>query len=110
MGDQRPMSKWLGQSRPTLYSLVEVPVGMICPCTKPIELQGHSHQPWTASQETLTLFDVNREPALLLQVVPSLAIHDCMNHMDSTCATVGFGGCLGMSGFLLAVGAKVMRS
>lgn len=43
------------------------------------------------------------------EVVPSLAIHDCMKHMDSTCATVGFGGCLGMSGFLLAVGAKGKR-
>lgn len=38
-----------------------------------------------------------------------MAIHDCMKHMDSTCATVGFGGCLGMSGFLLAVGAKGKR-
>lgn len=42
------------------------------------------------------------------QVVPSLAIHDCMRHIESDSSTVGFGGCMGMSGFLLAVGKKVI--
>lgn len=41
------------------------------------------------------------------QVVPSLAIHDTMRHIKSDVGTVGFGGCMGMSGFLLAVGKKV---
>ncbi|GMH33991.1 hypothetical protein BSKO_01825 [Bryopsis sp. KO-2023] len=43
------------------------------------------------------------------EVVPSLAIHDCMRHIESSCSTVGFGGCMGMSGFLLAVGKKGKR-
>lgn len=42
-----------------------------------------------------------------VQVVPSLAIHDTMRHIKSDVGTVGFGGCMGMSGFLLAVGKKV---
>lgn len=41
------------------------------------------------------------------QVVPCLAIHDTMKHIKSDVGTVGFGGCMGMSGFLLAVGKKV---
>lgn len=40
-------------------------------------------------------------------MVPSLAIHDTMRHIKSDVGTVGFGGCMGMSGFLLAVGKKV---
>jgi len=43
------------------------------------------------------------------EVVPSLALHDTMRHIGSDVATVGFGGCMGMSGFLLAVGAKGKR-
>ena len=46
-------------------------------------------------------------PSAALQVVPCLAIHDTMRHVKSDVATVGFGGCMGMSGFLLAVGKKV---
>ncbi len=42
-----------------------------------------------------------------MQVVPCLAIHDTMKHIKSDVGTVGFGGCMGMSGFLLAVGKKV---
>ena len=42
-------------------------------------------------------------------VVPCLAIHDTMRHIKSDVGTVGFGGVMGMSGFLLAVGAKVGR-
>ena len=42
-----------------------------------------------------------------VQVVPCLALHDTMRHIGSSVATVGFGGCMGMSGFMLAVGAKV---
>ncbi len=42
-----------------------------------------------------------------LQVVPALAIHDTMKHIGSDVATVGFGACLGMTGFLMAVGKKV---
>ena len=41
------------------------------------------------------------------EVVPCLAIHDTMRHIKSDVGTVGFGGCMGMSGFLLAVGKKV---
>jgi ATP-dependent Clp protease protease subunit len=43
------------------------------------------------------------------EVVPSLAIHDTMKHIKSDVGTVGFGGCMGMSGFLLAVGKKGKR-
>lgn len=44
------------------------------------------------------------------EVVPCLAIHDTMRHIKSKVATVGFGGCMGMSGFLLAVGARGKRT
>ena len=49
------------------------------------------------------------EPKYLIsmQVVPCLALHDTMRHIKSDVVTVGFGGCMGMSGFLLAVGKKV---
>eukprot|EP00193_Tetraselmis_chui_P002850 CAMPEP_0177769586 /NCGR_PEP_ID=MMETSP0491_2-20121128/10410_1 /TAXON_ID=63592 /ORGANISM="Tetraselmis chuii, Strain PLY429" /LENGTH=270 /DNA_ID=CAMNT_0019286623 /DNA_START=128 /DNA_END=940 /DNA_ORIENTATION=+ len=43
------------------------------------------------------------------EVVPSLALHDTMRHIGSDVATVGFGGAMGMSGFLLAVGNKGKR-
>lgn len=43
----------------------------------------------------------------LAQVVPALAIHDTMKHIGSDVATVGFGACLGMTGFLMAVGKRV---
>lgn len=39
-------------------------------------------------------------------VVPCLALHDTMKHIGSDVATVGFGGVMGMSGFLLACGAS----
>ncbi|DBA75091.1 hypothetical protein WJX77_004427 [Trebouxia sp. C0004] len=42
-------------------------------------------------------------------VVPCLALHDTMRHIKSDVVTVGFGGCMGMSGFLLAVGKKGKR-
>lgn len=42
-----------------------------------------------------------------MQLVPSLALHDTMKHVQSQVATVGFGACMGMPGFLLATGAKV---
>ena len=41
------------------------------------------------------------------QVVPCLALFDTMKYINSDVGTVGFGGCMGMSGFLLAVGKKV---
>ena len=44
------------------------------------------------------------------EVVPCLAIHDTMRHIKSDVGTVGFGGCMGMSGFLLAVGKKVRQA
>ena len=44
-----------------------------------------------------------------LQVVPCLALHDTMRYIKSDVATVGFGACMGMSGFLLATGAKGKR-
>lgn len=36
-----------------------------------------------------------------------MAIFDTMKYINSDVGTVGFGGCMGMSGFLLAVGKKV---
>eukprot|EP00891_Asterochloris_glomerata_P001671 jgi/Astpho2/1671/Aster-04104 len=42
-------------------------------------------------------------------VVPCLALHDTMRHVKSDVASVGFGGCMGMAGFLLAVGKKGKR-
>lgn len=42
-------------------------------------------------------------------VVPCLALHDTMKHIGSDVATVGFGGVMGMSGFLLACGKKGKR-
>jgi ATP-dependent Clp protease, protease subunit len=39
-------------------------------------------------------------------VVPCLALHDTMKHIQSDVATVGFGGVMGMAGFLLACGAS----
>jgi ATP-dependent Clp protease protease subunit len=44
------------------------------------------------------------------EVVPCLAIHDTMRHVGSKVGTVGFGGCMGMSGFLLAMGAPGKRN
>lgn len=44
------------------------------------------------------------------QVVPCLAIHDTMRHIRSPVGTVGFGGCSGMAGFLLAVGERGRRN
>ena len=38
-------------------------------------------------------------------VVPCLALHDTMKHIGSDVGTVGFGGVMGMAGFLLACGA-----
>ena len=49
----------------------------------------------------------SRLTGYVLQVVPCLALHDTMRHIKSDVVTVGFGGCMGMSGFLLAVGKKV---
>ena len=40
-------------------------------------------------------------------MVPCLALFDTMKYINSDVGTVGFGGCMGMSGFLLAVGKKV---
>ena len=42
-----------------------------------------------------------------MQVVPCLAMFDTMKHIGSDVATVGFGACMGMSGFLMSVGKKV---
>lgn len=42
-----------------------------------------------------------------MQLTPSLAIYDTMKYVKSQFATVGFGACMGMPGFLLAVGEKV---
>lgn len=35
-----------------------------------------------------------------------MALFDTMKYIGSDVGTVGFGGCMGMSGFLLAVGNK----
>lgn len=42
-----------------------------------------------------------------MQVVPCLAMYDTMKYIKSDVGTVAFGGAMGMSGFLLAVGTKV---
>jgi len=42
-------------------------------------------------------------------VVPILALHDTVRHVDCPVGTVGFGGCMGMMGFLLAMGDKGRR-
>ena len=42
-------------------------------------------------------------------LVPTLAIHDTIQHMKSDVGTVGFGGCQAMAGFLLASGQKGKR-
>ena len=34
-------------------------------------------------------------------------MYDTMKYVGSDVSTVGFGGCMGMSGFLLAMGVKV---
>lgn len=57
----------------------------------------HAHQ---GALRQLSAFGV-------VQVVPCLAIFDTMKYIGSDVGTVGFGGCMGMSGFLLAVGKKV---
>lgn len=43
------------------------------------------------------------------EVVPCLAMFDTMKHIGSDVATVGFGACMGMSGFLMSVGKKGKR-
>jgi len=43
------------------------------------------------------------------EVVPILAMHDTMRHIKSDVSTVGFGGCMGMMGFVLAMGAQGKR-
>lgn len=44
------------------------------------------------------------------EVMPCLALADTMRHIKSDVGTVGFGGAMGMPGFLLAVGKKVRRA
>lgn len=41
-----------------------------------------------------------------MQVVPCLAMYDTMKYIQSDVGTVAFGGAMGMSGFLLAMGTK----
>merc|ERR1712100_138791 len=43
------------------------------------------------------------------EVVSSLAMTDTMRYIKSDVASVGFGGCIGMAGFLLAMGQKSKR-
>ena len=43
-------------------------------------------------------------------MVPSLALHDTMRYLKSDVGTIGFGACMGMSGFLLATGTKGKRA
>jgi hypothetical protein len=45
-------------------------------------------------------------PGADAQVVPCLALFDTMKYIGSDVGTVGFGACMGMSGFMLAMGAK----
>ncbi len=43
------------------------------------------------------------------QVVPTLALYDTMQYMRSKTATVCYGQCLGMGGFLLTAGGEKVR-
>jgi ATP-dependent Clp protease protease subunit len=43
------------------------------------------------------------------QVVPTLALYDTMQYMRSKTATVCYGMCLGMGGFLLTAGGEKVR-
>lgn len=61
-------------------------------------------------KDTTRLYYRKLTGSLLLQVVPCLALFDTMKYIGSDVGTVGFGGCMGMSGFLLAVGNKVHAS
>lgn len=63
-------------------------------------------QAWSSSLHTKEHLD-NAVHMGFMQVVPCLAIFDTMKYIGSDVGTVGFGGCMGMSGFLLAVGKKV---
>ena len=40
-------------------------------------------------------------------MVPCLALFDTMKYIGSDVGTVGFGACMGMSGFMLAMGKRV---
>lgn len=68
---------------------------------------GRRHQLATSCSPGSQLLLTLRPLPVWIQVVPCLAIHDTMRHVKSDVGTVGFGGCMGMSGFLLAVGKKV---
>jgi len=46
----------------------------------------------------------------LVQVVPTLALYDTMQYMRSKTATVCYGLCLGMGGFLLTAGGEKVTS
>lgn len=43
---------------------------------------------------------------LVLQVTPTLALYDTMQYVRSPTATVCYGMCLGMGGFLLTAGGE----
>jgi hypothetical protein len=45
----------------------------------------------------------------LLQVTPTLALYDSMQYVRSPTATVCYGMCLGMGGFLLTAGGEKVR-
>lgn len=45
-------------------------------------------------------------PHMCVQVVPTLALHDTMQYVRSKTATVCYGMCLGMGGFLLTAGGE----
>ena len=62
---------------------------------------------WAVPEPTAAHTGQSLNVQLVLQVVPCLALHDTMRHVKSDVASVGFGGCMGMAGFLLAVGKKV---
>merc|ERR1712057_135833 len=43
------------------------------------------------------------------EMVSCLAMQDTMSYVKSEVSTIGFGGCIGMAGFLLAMGQKSKR-
>lgn len=43
------------------------------------------------------------------EMVSCLAMQDTMSYVKSEVSTIGFGGCMGMAGFLLAMGQKTKR-
>jgi len=72
---------------------------------------GSVHAPPSQVVPTLALYDTMQYVIALWlctrsQVVPTLALYDTMQYVRSKTATVCYGMCLGMGGFLLTAGGE----